>query len=109
MSQLTNSLKLIHLLRKNKIMQSIDLAEQIGCTQRMIREYVRVINKETDVNILSKTGANGGYCLEDVVLTDSEQLALYEAVKFLSKNDFKYTNDFESAYEKIKSKFSELK
>lgn len=61
MSRLTNSVKLIHLLRKNKIMQSIDFAEQIGCTQRMIR-----------------------------------------------KHDFKYVNNFENAYVKIKCKFPEL-
>lgn len=108
MSQLTNSLKLIQLLRKNGAMQSIDLAKEIGCTQRMIREYVRTINKETDIQIRSKAGAKGGYCIEDVILNDNEQLALYEAAKFLKENRFKYVNNFENAYVKIKCKFPEL-
>jgi hypothetical protein len=29
----------------------------------MIREYIKIINKETNVKIYAKTGPNGGYYL----------------------------------------------
>lgn len=109
MSYLNNAFKIIKLLRKNEVMKANEIGESIGCTGRMVRKYVKQINEETDIKINARTGSKGGYCIEDTVLTDKEQLALYEAIKFLKSNNFKYAFDFASAYEKIKIKFSELK
>ena len=109
MSYLNNAFKIIKLLRKNEVMKANEIGDEIGCTGRMVRKYVKQINEETEIRLKAKTGSKGGYGIEDTVLTDKEQLALYEAVKFLKSNNFKYDFDFASAYEKIKSKFSELK
>ena len=104
MGILDDSLKIIALLKKNGMMSAAELSTELGKQKRQITRYINLLKKH-GYNIVSVLGTNGGYRLEEVYLSNDEELALYKAEKLLEQLDFEHLDDFKSALQKINYKF----
>lgn len=60
MSRLSNSLKVIEILKSNNIVRSNEISEKLNTSDRMVRKYITDL-KEAGLNIVSISGPKGGY------------------------------------------------
>lgn len=65
MSKLENTLKTLQLIVANEKIQSCELAEAVGVTERQIREYLTCL-KAAGINIKPIHGPNGGHYLHSI-------------------------------------------
>ncbi|MDN9956211.1 HTH domain-containing protein [Clostridioides difficile] len=64
MSKIENVIKIILLLRKNENLKSSEISKKIGILERQVKEYICQLRK-AGVDIKSKPGIKGGYCIEE--------------------------------------------
>lgn len=88
-------LKMIKILRDEKIHNMKDLAEKIEISPRMVKQYKNEL-EQAGIYIESKRGINGGYSLNkelnniDIGLTYQELIKLKEIKQYFNENqDFK--------------------
>ena len=95
MSKVANMLKMIKILRDEKIHNMKDIAEKIEISPRMVKQYKNEL-EQAGIYIESKRGINGGYSLNkelnniDIGLTYQELIKLKEIEQYFNENqDFK--------------------
>ena len=95
MSKVANMLKMIKILKDEKIHNMKDLAEKIEISPRMVKQYKNEL-EQAGIYIESKRGINGGYYLNkelnniDIGLTYQELIKLKEIEQYFNENqDFK--------------------
>jgi predicted DNA-binding transcriptional regulator YafY len=98
------AIKVLILLRKNKIMSRNELGKEINVDKRMISRYI-VALRASGFQIESIKGKFGGYKLKEVYLSDDEYVALCEAKELIKEHKPYLQKDYNSALEKINYKF----
>lgn len=95
MSKVANMLKMIKILKDEKIHNMKDIAEKIEISPRMVKQYKNEL-EQAGIYIESKRGINGGYSLNkelnniDIGLTYQELIKLKEIEQYFNDNqDFK--------------------
>lgn len=95
MSKVANMLKMIKILKDEKIHNMNDIAEKIEISPRMVKQYKNEL-EQAGIYIESKRGINGGYSLNkelnniDIGLTYQELIKLKEIEQYFNENqDFK--------------------
>lgn len=95
MSKVANMLKMIKILKDEKIHNMKDIAEKIEILPRMVKQYKNEL-EQAGIYIESKRGINGGYSLNkelnniDIGLTYQELIKLKEIEQYFNENqDFK--------------------
>ena len=95
MSKVANMLKMIKILKDEKIHNMKDIAEKIEISPRMVKQYKNEL-EQAGIYIESKRGINGGYSLNkelnniDIGLTYQELIKLKEIEQYFNENqDFK--------------------
>lgn len=95
MSKVANMLKMIKILKDEKIHNMKDIAEKIEISPRMVKQYKNEL-EQAEIYIESKRGINGGYSLNkelnniDIGLTYQELIKLKEIEQYFNDNqDFK--------------------
>ena len=95
MSKVVNMLKMIKILKDEKIHNMKDIAEKIEISPRMVKQYKNEL-EQAGIYIESKRGINGGYSLNkelnniDIGLTYQELIKLKEIEQYFNENqDFK--------------------
>ena len=95
MSKVANMLKMIKILKDEKIHNMKDIAEKIEISPRMVKQYKNEL-EQAGIYIDSKRGINGGYSLNkelnniDIGLTYQELIKLKEIEQYFNENqDFK--------------------
>jgi len=95
MSKVANMLKMIKILRDEKIHNMKDIAEKIEISPRMVKQYKNEL-EQAGIYIESKRGINGGYSLNkelnniDIGLTYQELIKLKEIEQYFNDDqDFK--------------------
>jgi hypothetical protein len=95
MSKVANMLKMIKILKDEKIHNMKDIAEKIEISPRMVKQYKNEL-EQAGIYIESKRGINGGYSLNkelnniDIGLTYQELIKLKEIKQYFNENqDFK--------------------
>ena len=95
MSKVANMLKMIKILKDEKIHNMKDIAEKIEISPRMVKQYKNEL-EQVGIYIESKRGINGGYSLNkelnniDIGLTYQELIKLKEIEQYFNENqDFK--------------------
>ena len=95
MSKVANMLKMIKILKDEKIHNMKDLAEKIEISPRMVKQYKNEL-EQAGIYIESKRGINGGYYLNkelnniDIGLTYQELIKLKEIEQYFNDDqDFK--------------------
>ena len=95
MSKVANMLKMIKILKDEKIYNMKDIAEKIEISPRMVKQYKNEL-EQAGIYIESKRGINGGYSLNkelnniDIGLTYQELIKLKEIEQYFNENqDFK--------------------
>ena len=95
MSKVANMLKMIKILKDEKIHNMKDIAEKIEISPRMIKQYKNEL-EQAGIYIESKRGINGGYSLNkelnniDIGLTYQELIKLKEIEQYFNDDqDFK--------------------
>lgn len=95
MSKVANMLKMIKILKDEKIHNMKDLAEKIEISPRMVKQYKNEL-EQAGIYIESKRGINGGYSLNkelnniDIGLTYQELIKLKEIEQYFNDDqDFK--------------------
>lgn len=95
MSKVANMLKMIKILKDEKIHNMKDIAEKIEISPRMIKQYKNEL-EQAGIYIESKRGINGGYSLNkelnniDIGLTYQELMKLKEIEQYFNDDqDFK--------------------
>ena len=95
MSKVANMLKMIKILKAEKIHNMKDIAEKIEISPRMVKQYKNEL-EQAGIYIESKRGINGGYSLNkelnniDIGLTYQELIKLKEIEQYFNENqDFK--------------------
>ena len=89
MSKVANMLKMIKILKDEKIHNMKDLAEKIEISPRMVKQYKNEL-EQAGIYIESKRGINGGYSLNkelnniDIGLTYQELIKLKEIEQYLN-------------------------
>ena len=95
MSKVANMLKMIKILKDEKIHNMKDIAEKVEISPRMVKQYKNEL-EQAGIYIESKRGINGGYSLNkelnniDIGLTYQELIKLKEIEQYFNENqDFK--------------------
>ena len=95
MRKVANMLKMIKILKDEKIHNMKDIAEKIEISPRMVKQYKNEL-EQAGIYIESKRGINGGYSLNkelnniDIGLTYQELIKLKEIEQYFNDNqDFK--------------------
>ena len=95
MSKVANMLKMIKILKDEKIHNMKDISEKIEISPRMVKQYKNEL-EQAGIYIESKRGINGGYSLNkelnniDIGLTYQELIKLKEIEQYFNENqDFK--------------------
>ena len=95
MSKVANMLKMIKILKDEKIHNMKDIAEKIEISPRMVKQYKNEL-EQAGIYIESKRGINSGYSLNkelnniDIGLTYQELIKLKEIEQYFNENqDFK--------------------
>lgn len=95
MSKVANMLKMIKILKDEKIHNMKDIAEKIEISPRMIKQYKNEL-EQAGIYIESKRGINGGYSLNkelnniDIGLTYQELIKLKQIEQYFNDDqDFK--------------------
>ena len=95
MSKVANMLKMIKILKDEKIHNMKDIAEKIEISPRMIKQYKNEL-EQAGIYIESKRGINGGYSLNkelnniDIGLTYQELIKIKEIEQYFNDDqDFK--------------------
>lgn len=95
MSKVANMLKMLKILKDEKIHNMKDIAEKIEISPRMVKQYKNEL-EQAGIYIESKRGINGGYSLNkelnniDIGLTYKELIKLKEIEQYFNENqDFK--------------------
>jgi helix-turn-helix, type 11 domain protein len=95
MSKVANMLKMIKILKDEKIHNMKDIAEKIEISPRMVKQYKNEL-EQAGIYIESKRGINGGYSLNkelnniDIGLTYQELIKLKEIKQYFNDDqDFK--------------------
>ena len=95
MSKVANMLKMIKILKDEKIHNMNDIAEKIEISPRMVKQYKNEL-EQAGMYIEAKRGINGGYSLNkelnniDIGLTYQELIKLKEIEQYFNENqDFK--------------------
>lgn len=95
MSKVANMLKMIKILKDEKIHNMKDIAEKIEISPRMVKQYKNEL-EQAGIYIESKRGINGGYSLNkelnniDIGLTYQELMKLKEIEQYFNDDqDFK--------------------
>ena len=95
MSKVANMLKMIKILKDEKIHNMKDIAEKIEISPRMVKQYKNEL-EQAGIYIESKRGINGGYSLNkelnniDIGLTYQELIKLKEIEQYFNDDqDFK--------------------
>ena len=95
MSKVANMLKMLKILKDEKIHNMKDIAEKIEISPRMVKQYKNEL-EQAGIYIESKRGINGGYSLNkelnniDIGLTYQELIKLKEIEQYFNDNqDFK--------------------
>lgn len=95
MSKVANMLKMIKILKDEKIHNMKDIAEKIEISPRMVKQYKNEL-EQAGIYIESKRGINGGYSLNkelnniDIGLTYQELIKIKEIEQYFNENqDFK--------------------
>ena len=95
MSKVANMLKMIKILKDEKIHNMKGIAEKIEISPRMVKQYKNEL-EQAGIYIESKRGINGGYSLNkelnniDIGLTYQELIKLKEIEQYFNENqDFK--------------------
>ena len=95
MSKVANMLKMLKILKDEKIHNMKDIAEKIEISPRMVKQYKNEL-EQAGIYIESKRGINGGYSLNkelnniDIGLTYQELIKLKEIEQYFNENqDFK--------------------
>lgn len=95
MSKVANMLKMLEILKDEKIHNMNDIAEKIEISPRMVKQYKNEL-EQAGIYIESKRGINGGYSLNkelnniDIGLTYQELIKLKEIEQYFNENqDFK--------------------
>ena len=95
MSKVANMLKMLKILKDEKIHNMKDIAEKIEISPRMVKQYKNEL-EQAGIYIESKRGINGGYSLNkelnniDIGLTYQELIKLKEIEQYFNANqDFK--------------------
>ena len=95
MSKVANMLKMIKILKDEKIHNMKDIAEKIEISPRMVKQYKNELD-QAGIYIESKRGINGGYSLNkelnniDIGLTYQELIKLKEIEQYFNDDqDFK--------------------
>lgn len=95
MSKVANMLKMLKILKDEKIHNMKDLAEKIEISPRMVKQYKNEL-EQAGIYIESKRGINGGYSLNkelnniDIGLTYQELIKLKEIEQYFNDDqDFK--------------------
>lgn len=99
MSKVANMLKMIQILKDEKIHSIQGLSEKLEVSQRMIRQYKAEL-EQANIYITSITGKHGGYKLESennfLKLQDTVKEKLYiiikQAIKDRKKVEIKYNS-----------------
>lgn len=106
MNKLKYPLAILNLLRNNKIITSQEIANELGITQRQVFRYIKEL-KEFGYDIEGVMGKyNSGYVLHDIVLSNAEYTALYEAKELIGQHKPYLAEDYKKALEKISYKFN---
>lgn len=91
MSKVANMLKMIKILKDEKIHNMKDIAEKIEISPRMVKQYKNEL-EQAGIYIESKRGINGGYSLNkelnniDIGLTYQELIKLKEIEQYFNEN-----------------------
>lgn len=91
MSKVANMLKMIKILKDEKIHNMKDIAEKIEISPRMVKQYKNEL-EQAGIYIESKRGINGGYSLNkelnniDIGLTYQELIKLKEIERYFNEN-----------------------
>ena len=95
MSKVANMLKMLKILKDEKIHNMNDIAEKIEISPRMVKQYKNEL-EQAGIYIESKRGINGGYSLNkelnniDIGLIYQELIKLKEIEQYFNENqDFK--------------------
>ena len=95
MSKVANMLKMLKILKDEKIHNMNDIAEKIEISPRMVKQYKNEL-EQAGIYIESKRGINGGYSLNkelnniDIGLTYQELIKLKEIEQYFNDDqDFK--------------------
>ena len=95
MSKVANMLKMIKILKDEKIHNMKDIAEKIEISPRMVKQYKNEL-EQAGIYIESKRGINGGYSLNkelnniDIGLTYQELIKIKEIEQYFNDDqDFK--------------------
>lgn len=59
-----NTIKLLKIILDHGIIKSNEICKILNVTERQILKYVKDL-RECGINVKSKTGANGGYYIDD--------------------------------------------
>lgn len=106
MGNLNNALKMLFILKTNKIIKAKDIAEQLEVTEQQIRRYKETLSEYFDIE--SVPGKNGGYKLNDKsffpfkeILTQDEVYLLKEFIYGLDSDYLSNNSQVMSVIEKI--------
>lgn len=108
MGKLNNALRMLAILRSRNKVTRKELAQELEVNEREITRYKDDL-EQAGVRIKNITGKYGGYVLEhkdyllNLELSDNEEDALVNAIKYLEGRGLPYYNDLKSAIDKIKS------
>lgn len=106
MNKLKYPLLILNLLRNNERITSQEIADELGITQRQVFRYIKEL-KEFGYDIEGLMGKyNSGYVLHDIVLSNAEYTALYEAKKLIEQHKPYLSDNYKKALEKINYKFN---
>ncbi|NLK95201.1 MAG: WYL domain-containing transcriptional regulator [Clostridiales bacterium] len=106
MGNLENTLRLLFMLKTNRIIKCKDIAKELEVNERQVRKYRNVL--DSFIEIESIPGKDGGYRLkEDLyfpfkqVLTDDELFILEEFINGLDSNYLENNKELSRAIKKI--------
>lgn len=111
MSKCSNVLMMLMLMRSRKKMKIEELADKLGVSKRMVREYKKEI-EELGIWIGSTRGRYGGYFIERDnniynLGVDEEDYSVLKMVEgYLKQEDSTLSKDYEMILDKIKSTFN---
>lgn len=111
MSKCSNVLMMLMLMRSRKKMKIEELADKLGVSKRMVREYKKEL-EELGIWIGSTRGRYGGYFIERDnniynLGVDEEDYSVLKMVEgYLKQEDSTLSKDYEMILDKIKSTFN---
>ena len=88
-------LKMLNYIRKNGLCKIEEISKELNIDERTIRRYKTEL-ANAGINILSKSGANGGYYIEEPILNELEMDILKDLLKnhkeIYAKIEYKFMN-----------------